>query len=173
MKTSAFWCCIMFILFLRLENYGNTLLLLFNCYIQFFVTSWTVACQAVHGFLCPWISQARILEWLVISFSVSSSQIRDWNHVSCIGRQILYHWATREALLFLKKKLFIFIYYLALLGLICGMSNLWSSLWHSRSFSCGMWDLVSRPNITLGPSALETQNLSHWATREVQWETSF
>ena len=28
---------------------------------------------------------------------VGSSQTRDPTHVSCIGRQILYHWATREA----------------------------------------------------------------------------
>ena len=42
------------------------------------------------------ISQARILEWVAISFSRTSSQLRDWTHI-CIGRQILYHWATREA----------------------------------------------------------------------------
>ena len=30
---------------------------------------------------------------------VGSSWIRDRTHVSCIGRQILYHWTTREALL--------------------------------------------------------------------------
>ena len=29
---------------------------------------------------------------------VGSSRIRDQTHVSCIGRWILYHWATREAL---------------------------------------------------------------------------
>ena len=34
---------------------------------------------------------------LSIFFSLRSSQIRDWTHVSCIGRRILYHWATREA----------------------------------------------------------------------------
>ena len=28
---------------------------------------------------------------------VESSQIRDGTYVSCIGRQLLYHWATREA----------------------------------------------------------------------------
>ena len=28
-----------------------------------------------------------------------SSRLRDWTQVSCIGRWILYHWATREALL--------------------------------------------------------------------------
>ena len=47
---------------------------------------------SVHG-----ISQARILEWVAISFSREFSQLRDWTLVSCIGRQILYHWATREA----------------------------------------------------------------------------
>ena len=44
------------------------------------------------------ISQGRRLEWVVISFSTGSSWPRDWTCVSCIGRQILYHWATREAL---------------------------------------------------------------------------
>ena len=47
---------------------------------------------SVHG-----ISQARILEWVVISFSRGSSPSRDWTHVSCIGRWVLYHWAIREA----------------------------------------------------------------------------
>ena len=31
------------------------------------------------------ISQARILEWVAISFSVGSFQLRDRTHVSCIG----------------------------------------------------------------------------------------
>ena len=43
------------------------------------------------------ISQARILEWVAISFPKRSSQPRGWTHISCIGRQILYHSATREA----------------------------------------------------------------------------
>ena len=40
------------------------------------------------------ILQARILEWVAISFSRGSSQARDQTCVSCIsciGRQILYH----------------------------------------------------------------------------------
>ena len=49
--------------------------------------------SSVHG-----ISQTRILEWVAISFSRGSSQPRDQTHVSWIRRQILYHWATREAL---------------------------------------------------------------------------
>ena len=32
-----------------------------------------------------WIFQARILEWIAISFSRGSSQPRDWTHVSCIS----------------------------------------------------------------------------------------
>ena len=43
------------------------------------------------------ISQARILEWVAISSSRGSSWPRDWTRVSCIGRQILYHWVTWEA----------------------------------------------------------------------------
>jgi len=48
---------------------------------------------AVHG-----ISQARILGWVVISFFRWCSWPRDQTRISCIGRQILYRWATREAL---------------------------------------------------------------------------
>ena len=51
--------------------------------------------SSVHGIL-----QARILEWVAISSSKGSSWSRDWTRVSCascIGRQVLYHWATREA----------------------------------------------------------------------------
>ena len=52
---------------------------------------------SVHG-----ISQARVLEWVAISYSRgSSSRPRDWTHVSCvscIGRWILYHCATWKAL---------------------------------------------------------------------------
>ena len=43
------------------------------------------------------ISQSRMLEWVAISFSKGSSQLRDRIPISCIGRQILYPWATREA----------------------------------------------------------------------------
>ena len=46
------------------------------------------------------ISQARILEWVAISFSGGSFWPKDrtWaSWISCIGRQILYHCITREA----------------------------------------------------------------------------
>ena len=43
------------------------------------------------------ISQARILEWVAISFSRGSSWPTDWTRVSCIGRKILYHCTIWEA----------------------------------------------------------------------------
>ena len=44
-----------------------------------------------HGIL-----QARILEWVVLSFS-RSSQTGGQTHVSCNGRRVLYPGAAREA----------------------------------------------------------------------------
>ena len=49
--------------------------------------------SSVHGIL-----QARILEWVAISFSRESSQPRDQTQVSCIGRQILYHLSQQGSL---------------------------------------------------------------------------
>ena len=43
------------------------------------------------------ILQARIREWVAISFSRGSSWPRDQTLIPCIGRWILYHWATRQA----------------------------------------------------------------------------
>ena len=49
---------------------------------------------SMPGFSVHRISQARILEWVAIYFTMGSSQLRDWTRVSCIGRWILNH--TRE-----------------------------------------------------------------------------
>ena len=43
------------------------------------------------------VLQARILEWVAIPFSRGSSRTRDRTRISCNGRWILYHQATREA----------------------------------------------------------------------------
>ena len=48
--------------------------------------------SSVHGIL-----QARILEWVAISFSRGSSSPRDQTWVSCIaGRVLIIFWATRD-----------------------------------------------------------------------------
>ena len=39
--------------------------------------------------LCPWDFQARILEWVAISFSRGSSSIRDWTWVLCIAALLI------------------------------------------------------------------------------------
>ena len=60
--------------------------------VLLFVTPWTVANQiSVHG-----IFQARILEWVAISFSRVSSQRRDRTWVSCIVGRRFTVGATRE-----------------------------------------------------------------------------
>ena len=56
---------------------------------------WTVAPQASLSMGLP---QARILEWVPISFSRGYSPPRGQTRVSCVGWQIFYHWVTREAL---------------------------------------------------------------------------
>ena len=47
--------------------------------------------SSVHG-----IFQARMWKWVAISFSKVSFQPTNRTWGSCIGRLILYHWATRE-----------------------------------------------------------------------------
>ena len=68
----------------------------FSC-VWLFETPWTVACLAPLSVGFP----AKILEWVAIFYPRGSFWPRDWMHiscVSCIGRWILYHYATWEAL---------------------------------------------------------------------------
>ena len=48
--------------------------------------------SSVHGIL-----QARILEWVAISFSRVSSPPRDWTQVSCIASRLFTTWDLGEA----------------------------------------------------------------------------
>ena len=57
--------------------------------------NWSPPGSSVHGIL-----QTTTLEWVAISFSRGSSWSRDRARVSCVsctGRWVLYHWASREA----------------------------------------------------------------------------
>ena len=56
--------------------------------------------SSIHG-----IFQARILDWVTISFSRDSSWPMDWNHVSYMGRQILYHRVHNKC----ERRLFTFL----------------------------------------------------------------
>ena len=53
--------------------------------------NWSLPGSTVHG-----ISQAKLLEWVAISFYRRSSWSRERIYISCIGSWILYHWTTRE-----------------------------------------------------------------------------
>ena len=77
--------------FLSLHNYG---LAAGSEHAQMYPTLCNpVDCSLpAHGIL-----QARAPEWVAISSSRGSFWPRDWTHMSCIGRQILYHCATWEA----------------------------------------------------------------------------
>ena len=48
--------------------------------------------SSIHG-----IFQARVLEWVAISFSRRSSSPRDWTQVSRIASRCFHHLSTREA----------------------------------------------------------------------------
>ena len=68
--------------------------------------------SSIHGIL-----QARILEWVAISFSRGSSQPRDQTQVSCIAGRHFNFWATREALciyvsIYIYKCIYLHIYFL-------------------------------------------------------------
>ena len=73
--------------------------MLFFCFVLFSCSVvpdslWPHRCSPPGSSVCE-ISQARILEWVAISFSRVSYQTRDQTWVSC--RQVPHHWATREA----------------------------------------------------------------------------
>ena len=57
-----------------------------------------VDCSPPGSFVCG-ILQARILEWVAISFSRASSRHRDRTQVFCIAGRRFNLWATREALI--------------------------------------------------------------------------
>ena len=92
--------------------------------------------SSVHG-----IFQARVLEWIAISFPRRPSQPRNRTQVSLIAGRCFTIWTTREAQIFI---------YLA-----------------APDLSCSMQDLVAQPGFEPGSPALGVQSLSCWATREV------
>ena len=63
------------------------------------LTLWDPRDSSLPGFSVHWIFQARILEWVAISFSRESSWPRDWTRVFCNVGRFFTIWATRETLL--------------------------------------------------------------------------
>ena len=73
---------------------------------------------SLPGFSIHGILQARILEWVTISFSRGSSQPRDRTRVSHIGGRCFNLWATRELL----------PYHVVIVGTHLRSSGNWASL---------------------------------------------
>ena len=73
-------------------------------YVCVCVSRWVILtlCDPVDysppGFPVHEIPQARVLEWVAISFSRGSSQPRDRTQVSCIAGGFFTIWAAREAM---------------------------------------------------------------------------
>ena len=62
-------------------------------------------CSPPRPSVC-WIFQARVLEWVAISFSRGFSWPRDWTQVSCIVSKTLYH-LSHQGSPFLPKSILI------------------------------------------------------------------
>ena len=87
-KYNLSFCLDKWIRFLSLMiNMFYFIMLCHFSHVQLFVIpkDYSPSGSSVHRIL-----QARTLEWVAISFLRVSSQPRDWNHISCIGGQILY-----------------------------------------------------------------------------------
>ena len=99
-------------------------------HVWLFETPWTVDPQAPQSME---IFQARVLEWVAISFSRRSSWHRDWTQVSQIAGRRFTVWATRETRAVINAG-FKFLNFLFLLGCChwhcCSIIplNLWFSI---------------------------------------------
>ena len=60
--------------------------------------------DSLPGYSAHGIFQARILEWVAISFSRGFPQPMDWTCISWSGKQFIYQWAIREAQFLLYKE---------------------------------------------------------------------
>ena len=141
---------------------------------------------SVHG-----ISQARMLEWIAISFSKGFSRCGDWTQVSYIGRWIHYQRATWTTLcqlshvqnhkissrvpgppvllgdpwvleIFFIFKLFIKFVTILFLSVI---------FFFFFFLPLGMWNLNSRTRDRTCNPCIGRQSLNHRTNREVPWKS--
>ena len=74
------------------------------CYCCLVTQSYLTLCDPVHG-----IFQARILEWVAISYSRGSSRPRDWTWVSCVfcnAGGFFTRWDIGEVIFLIGKRIF-------------------------------------------------------------------
>ena len=115
------------------------------CLGHFFLTSWTVTCQAP---LSMGSSRQEYWEWVAISYSRGSSWPRDQTHDSCtswVSWWSLYHWTTWEAQRSQRKRLL-------------GRTIVW--------VNSGSWWWTGRPGML---QFMRSQRVGHdWVT-ELNW----
>ena len=73
-----------------------------SCFQFFCNMDYSLSRSFVRG-----IFQARILDWVAISFSRGPSWPRDRTWVSCIGKRILYHWATKKCIVIKMTEIYL------------------------------------------------------------------
>ena len=63
---------------------------------------------SLPGFSIHRILQARILEWIAISFSRGTSQPRDWTLGSCLAGRFFTVWTTEKSTIYILVTYFVF-----------------------------------------------------------------
>ena len=94
------------------------------------------------GFFVYGIYQARILEWVAISFSRGSSQPRDWTHISCTAGGFFTNEPCRKpmARIDISKWSWSFFFSHGAYIQTSKSSNLPTSRTHYKWVSFGIWD---------------------------------
>ena len=97
-QSALFWWWNGFFLLLVLLLFQNmTKIYVHAKSLQSCLTLWDPMDCSLPGTSVCGILQARILEWVAVSFSRGTSQPRDQTWVSCIPGRCFTIWATREA----------------------------------------------------------------------------
>ena len=95
MTVLGFRCCASFPLVVASGGYSLAVMCRLLIAGASLVTSTGSRCAGISS--CgTWAQWLWVMGFVVLEHE-ESSQIWDWTHVPCIGRQILYHWAPREA----------------------------------------------------------------------------
>ena len=126
------------------------------------------------------ISQARILEWVVISFSRGSSSSRDWTCISWTLDSLPLNYLESPFLLLSSSLipgncLSVLYFYKYTISQI-----LHNGIMHHIPFGICFWlhgitwgILVLQSGIKPMPLVVEVWNLNHWTTREVYFHSAY
>ena len=106
------------------------------CCVHVLSSIWLFATPGPIRPLCPWTFPGKNTGVVAISYSRWSFWSRDQTWVSCIGRWILYHWATREAHVCINIQYLFFFFWLTSL---CKTGSMFIHLTRTNSNSFLLW----------------------------------